>query len=95
MYKLPPSWPRQARNGGPFLHSAWGGRPAVAALKRYAGRHSMHDPGRGSSFESLFEKKAFSLQSCAYFLGLDVGLDVGVYGKIRVIQVWTCFCMAK
>ena len=28
-------------------------------------------------------------------LGLDVGLDVVLYGKIRVIQVWTWFCMAK
>ena len=51
----------------PFLPTAWLRKTASALLLRYAGRHSMHDPWRGSGLAHFLEKQAPSLQSCAFW----------------------------
>ena len=55
----------QAREeGGPKRPTAGGGSTELAALKRYAGRHSMRPPVCGSTAVRFFAKATLSPQTC-------------------------------
>ena len=55
----------QAREeGGPKRPTAGGGRAELAALKRYAGRHSMHAPCCRWGAVRFFAKTALPPQRC-------------------------------
>ena len=62
--KLPSSWPRRARKGGPKQLIARGGKTASATLKRYVFQDSMRPPRRGSSFGHFFAKTELPLERC-------------------------------
>ena len=65
--KIPSSWPRSARKGGPKRPTARPRHTELGALKRYAGRHFMRAPVCRSSLARFFAKQALSLQSCAFW----------------------------
>ena len=67
MSKLPSSWPRSARKGGPKRPTANTQRTELGALKPYVFRHFMRDPRCRCSPARFFEKGALSLQSCAFW----------------------------
>ena len=62
--KLPSSWPRRARKGGPKQLIARGGKTASATLKRYVFQDSMRAPLCGSSLGHFFAKTELPLERC-------------------------------
>ena len=67
MSKLPSSWPKCARKGGPNWPTADRHLTELGALKPYVFRHSMRAPVCRCSPARFFEKGALSLQSCAFW----------------------------